>query len=277
MKDVAVHIGLHKTGTTFLQNDIFPTLPGVATLRRWHSIRSIMDSSTEKVVLISDEDISGHPFRGKWMDEFEENLSFVKRFFNKPAIIVGFRQHDSFVLSLYKQYLQIGGTEGIEYVFDPRRDSGLIKTYELSFATRIQFLEKHFDRIFIYTQEELRDDLDMFVHRLSTFLGVPAQTLDAGTITTHNKGLKGYRQVQLLLRLNQLNKHLEQKGLPTLNNKLFTKLRMTPRALCQERLSFLPSRSLTLPEYMKTFLQSEFAEDWQYIKHATSPAVTSFP
>lgn len=257
---VTLHIGLHKTGTTFLQRSVFPALD-VNVVRRWEPVHSIWSGQH---LLISDESLSGLPFSGDWLSGFKRKVDTVYEFFGNPSIIIGFRRHASLVCSLYKQYLHEGGTEGVEYLFSAD-DSGLIKHEDIVFQRRIEYLEERFDRLMIYTQEEMQEDLNGLVKRLASFLGVPVPGMSEIDVAKKNVGLKGERQAHLLRQLNRVNRYLEEKSLPTLYNRFLKRFGLDPRTLCQHRLASFPSEPLRLPAQTRKCLDDEFAGDWQFV------------
>ena len=59
MSKISIHIGLHKTGTSFLQNNLLKNLPETSVVRGWYSHRQLMEMNLEKNLIISDEGISG--------------------------------------------------------------------------------------------------------------------------------------------------------------------------------------------------------------------------
>lgn len=259
-----IHIGLHKTGTTFLQETYFPTLPDLVLVRGIWPFRSILDAR-EKKLLISDEAISGNPFGGAWLDEFRTNLLFLKKLFRDPAIIVGFRQHDSFLLSLYKQYLHQGGTREIKCFFEPTGQKGYIKPQELRYGPRISFLQENFKDIFVYTQEELTNDFEGFQNDFIKFTNghLPNDKFIHINNVKKNVGVKGVRQANLLLLINRVTQKMsnEKKGVAFFN-KVLRRLKLDPRGICQHRLSRLPSKPLVLPEHIRQFVNDTYRKDW---------------
>ena len=63
MRDIYYHLGLHKTGTTFLQNKYFAKLP-ITYYKGGQSFIKVIESfsNTNDKILISDENFSGQLF-----------------------------------------------------------------------------------------------------------------------------------------------------------------------------------------------------------------------
>jgi hypothetical protein len=261
---MVLHIGLHKTATSFLQRRVFPRLEGVA-----FAGYPPMGGQTVKLVarrarrdaplLLSDENLSGHPFRGRWIEEFEESVRGLALLFPEARVIVGFRAHGSWLVSVYKQYLNKGGTLTLREFLGFGDTPGIVRQQDTDFGRRLDLLEALFPgRVFVHTQEEIANALASFMGDLCAFLGVP--TLDVAALPTRrdNVGVGG-RQARLLRHLNRVDAMLRKAVvLPTLNNRIFEKLSLDPRRLCQQRLAGLgPGTPLALPPEV-----GAWAPDW---------------
>jgi len=168
--DVIVHVGLHKTGTTFLQQMVFPKLMGVNFVNLTGTVRyDILGVDVKPGInLISREGLSGHPFEPDRALYFERDVIArnLKKVFPSARIIVGVRDKDAWVKSLYKQYFKMkpGGTfNGFMKVFDKRY---------LDFEGYISLLESLFSDVYVYHYENLKDDFDGFIDGIVDFVGV---------------------------------------------------------------------------------------------------------
>lgn len=174
--DLIIHIGMHKTGITFLQGIIFPQFKTVSLVRGWYSLRKIMTNcnSDKNKILISNEGLSGNPFGDSYEEDFYRNTKTIKILFGNPKIIVGFRQQHPFITSFYKQYLHQGGYKNISYIFN-FKNTGLIKKNELKFHDRLSYLKNHFSEVLCYSLEQISDSLPTFIQPLSAFLSIPGK------------------------------------------------------------------------------------------------------
>lgn len=145
MSNIYIHIGLHKTGTTFLQKDFFPKIPHTHFYRNIHEFLNNQVNSGR--VIISNESLEGNPFLGNWLQSYKNNVHYISKIFHNPSIIIGFRKHDSFLLSLYKQYLYEKGILDVNSFFDINKNSGLVKFEDLLFAERYKILKERFNRV----------------------------------------------------------------------------------------------------------------------------------
>lgn len=172
MAKAVFHIGLHKTGTTFLQRDVFPAMEGLHTYVYYHPLWELFKARDAERVVVSCERLSGNPFGGKWSDQGKTYAKNIGKMFPESKCIIGFRRHDALIRSLYKQYLHQGWAASLDELFHPE-GSGTIGLEDLRFRARIEYCEQYFSEVFVYTQEELRDNLGGFLESLSQFLGTP--------------------------------------------------------------------------------------------------------
>jgi hypothetical protein len=105
--DIIIHIGLHKTGTTFLQKYFYPKLEDVQYINSTDPIHKLTDGLNDKTgkLLISSEGFSGNPFKESWLRQFYTSLRFIKKIFPYCRIILGLRDHKNLAISLYSQYI----------------------------------------------------------------------------------------------------------------------------------------------------------------------------
>ncbi len=269
---IIVHIGLHKTGTTFIQNEIYPRLDSITTIRAWHSHRFIINSDFDKKILFTDEGISGNPFGGNYSAEFNSNIKKIKYLYDDPKIIFGIRKHEGFLCSLYKQYLHQKGHEEFSHLFNTF-NTGLLKTDDLLFRKKIGVLKKEFSNVFIYSQESLKKRPQDFINSLIDFLEIEDE-LDFNTIETkeRNVGVNTVFQVNLLKKLNRLNETFKKYSLlPNLYSGRLVKYKITPRDISQNHLKNINSEKFELDIDIKNELANLFDNDWhdasKYIKY----------
>ena len=108
--EIIFHIGLHKTGTTFLQRYVFPKLKNVNLFcTDGRPFNGIEDLEKDKINLISIENLSGSPFSSNEFTRYTIMEELAKLYPN-AKIIVTFRNKNSWLKSLYSQYIKTGGT-----------------------------------------------------------------------------------------------------------------------------------------------------------------------
>lgn len=169
---VILHIGLMKTGSTYLQHSIFPELP-ITFLNNFNELGLHYDLN--QPILISNEGIAGNPYKTKlsnsMFEHFKNSILSLNSMFKSPKIIFCVREPSSFILSTYKQYLHEGGTFPFEKFYSQENDS-LVIYEDFYFSKYVDFIFKHFDskQIFIYDFDEFKNDKKEFLSRLIRFI-----------------------------------------------------------------------------------------------------------
>jgi|MDTB01.1.fsa_nt_gb hypothetical protein len=271
--EIFIHVGLHKTGTTFLQRQIYPKLS-----LAYYDFRPFDEQLTtnhrKRKICISDENYSGRPWPKGFPDrpsdvsygeQFKYSMHNLVDLYPGAKIIIGFREHSSFLISLYKQYLHEGGTGKLEYFFNPSSERSVIRKEDLLFKSRVDVLMDLFDQqVLVYDQKKLLTNTAHEVERICRFLGV-TDVPPIDNSRSMNKGVK-YHQANILRILNGMDKKLMRISfLPTLNNSFWRRMRLTPRQICQYKLAGLSKREIRLSVEQSNYISATFADDWSYI------------
>jgi hypothetical protein len=142
-KEVFIHVGLHKTGTSFLQERVFPSLPEVRFVHPTHRlsegagpieafffdmffrnaacidieghakrIHSWMEALDEDKVLISSEAVVGWPVENHF--NLRNNVELLATLFPRARILFVVRRQDDWAESAYRQVLRSGFSTSIE-------------------------------------------------------------------------------------------------------------------------------------------------------------------
>lgn len=205
MGEMIVHIGLHKTATTALQNQLFPSCEGVNLLtterdevRRFvhmltrkdelyfdsrEALKAIAPAMGSGVNLLSNESLSGPPYAGVMEGGLDHRASIIGNLsstFPEARIIIVIRRQNDLCRSLYRQYLKIGGTR------NPTRFYGitagdrdpLMSLDRFYFKRYVDALVKAFPRgVLILTFEEFISNREAFLEKLSDFVGVKVHNI----------------------------------------------------------------------------------------------------
>lgn len=282
MKDntnIFIHIGLHKTGTTFLQQNIYGLWENMEYLNTlWFPYMVLIQP--RKKYIISNETLCGRPWgRPKsmnidWSEERKLVLLSLKRLYPHARILLSIRNHRNLLLSMYKQYLHEGGVLKLHEFYDLETDSGIIKKDDIKFMELIQFIEEIFEhKPFVFSMEELFGDLPLFLKKLESIFDEKAPTAPPikGIV---NEGVR-YWQGKLLRSLNIIDKkpgsYINSNGLFALTNNLTLWLRLDPRTLCQKKLRFLSKKQIQFSKEDSELIDRYYKEDWEasknYIEH----------
>ena len=273
---VFLHIGLQKTGTTFLQQQVFPRFEGVSYMKKRFRPRLLLEG--HDTFLVSNEWILGSPLGSRstsWLDDHRRALEKLGKLAPDTRLIVCFRRHSDLLVSLYKQYLHEGGTATIHEFFDPKSDSGWIKPRDLFFYPRIKWIEEHFQhRPFVFLFDEIWKHLQSLIDEMGELLGADVPSVDELDRETKNPGVR-YYQGKLLRYLNKISEPLHLK------NRWTLALGIDPRSLCQQRLGFLSERPIELEQDVVACIEDMYSEDWElvedYVESTRGVEISSMP
>jgi hypothetical protein len=189
VRPLTLHIGVHRTGTTFLQGQFFPRLHEIDFLHlkipcdgkflKNHAaldlpeIRAEVERDTDRPLLVSDESLLRPGYGGR----SEPGLSRLSERFPGARIILGFRRQDRYVKSLYNNYLQHGRVLPLRRFFDLEGDEGVVKAEDLEWMRIVRTLRAAgHEEVFVYLQEEFRGNQAGLFADLSEFAGAPIVT-----------------------------------------------------------------------------------------------------
>ena len=190
-----VHIGYHKTATTWLQQRFFPVLgDGVAVfgheaLRRdligpsqlqfkrrrcKRYVATLIAGQPGRACVFSAERLSGHPHSGGY--DASEMADRVKAAFGEAKILILVREQVSMLVASYKQYIKGRGVLTLdEYLVPPRdRRIPLFRLDNFCYHHLIEYYLKLFGgrHVLVLPYELLLHDRDGFVRRLLEYIGL---------------------------------------------------------------------------------------------------------
>jgi len=185
MIEVIIHIGLHRTGTTFLQKEVFENLEGVNymfddSLHRIHIEEGINLVSNEGLSLSMPHSL---PYKYHVLDN-------IRRLFPKAKIIVGIREKESWLKSCYYRYVISGG----KLSFKEYKEQYSNHNYD----SYLKEVAETFDCVFLYHFEDLKAKPDEVIGKMCEFIG--CKVPDYKNVK-RNASLKGW-QLETLRRLN---------------------------------------------------------------------------
>lgn len=247
MAKIVLHIGLHKTATTTLQEQFFPECEGVRLFTtKDRQMKSFVEYvvkkdplyfksedahaiisaavSNKKINLLSNELLSGPPYAGaidRGLDHRSTILSNLGKVFPEAKVILVLRRQDSLAKSFYRQYLKSGGTRSIyEYLWGK-------EGVRLPIMSPDRFLfGPYVDEVFrlfprgglLMPFEAFVENNEFFLRKITDFIGVPYPaniSLRRENATVLGEfGLEVSRILNYLFR-NQLNPGGILPGLPS--------------------------------------------------------------
>ncbi|SFM32089.1 hypothetical protein [Salibacterium qingdaonense] len=281
-KKVFVHIGFHKTATSFLQRCIYPNLSSVRYLKygklkqelydlrlkklsdeRIQEIREKVDSFYKrKPLLISYEGLSGSPFSQKRSKSNIRVLEDIRRVFPEEEydvhIIVGIREQVNLLTSLYVQYVHQGGVNKPERHLQNLERQGILDHYHYEYyldKVRELFGDNHY---YVLIYEHFKNDMDARMLDLLQYMG--EEEIPPYENEQINRSY-GTLQMAIGRRANHLFKtKLHPKGLIP-SNPSPIKGKISPRKVLQSKLSFkLHYKRYHLPGELENELKARYVE-----------------
>ena len=167
-----IHVGFPKTGTTFLQKNVFPNIKNVNFIRRPNFEIKIMPN---KVNIISDESLCRFPIDDNKVDGFTV-AQYLKTLFPNAKIIVGIRDKKSYSISLYNQYVK----EGYAYSYDRWYKETNMDNFD--FKPYINYLKNLFSDVYVYNFEDLKSDTMKLIKKLCVFIEVDVPEFNNKTV-----------------------------------------------------------------------------------------------
>jgi len=184
-----VHIGYHKTGTSFLQQHVFPNMQGInyydyayctqlfAPLLQQNTLQFNANIWAKKLhqnpnTLYSFESLVGNMGTGLYNVEIAYRLKAMG--FTK--IIISIRNQQKMLESLYRQYIQQGGVVKSKAFFDEKM--GLFNWHYCDYYPLICKYVQLFGKqnVHILSQESLRNEASIVIQNLVQFTGAKGIT-----------------------------------------------------------------------------------------------------
>lgn len=195
VKQLLLHVGYHKTATSWMQQRLFVREHGYHQIARhpevWKHIvaphgllfdpeamRGVIREGLEalpegKVPVISSEILSGHPFFGGMGSD--DHARRLKAIAPEAKILVSIRAQPRILTSVYMQYLLRGGTMSPELFFagDPELGFHGFRAEHFEYDRLISLYQDLFGarNVHVITQESLKTDMDGATRALAEFAG----------------------------------------------------------------------------------------------------------
>lgn len=289
MRKVYLHLGFHKTATTFMQRAIFPKLKQINYIKYGRikkelgkvRLNKISDLEAEnlmnffksfnngKPMLISFEGLSGSPLSPTKRKSQFEILNDLRRVFPESefdvSIIIGIREQVDLLTSLYVQFIHHGGVIGPEKFINGRLEkNGSIDNFQ--YHHYIQELYNLFgeNQTYVMIYEYFKQNFSEEMLRLLNYIGEPdiPKYKNVGS----NKSY-GTMQLAIARRLNRIfktganpNGKLSYFNVPKIGQ-------ISPRKLLQNDLSFkLHYKRYELPDDLQLSLKNRYLEGNEILK-----------
>lgn len=289
MQTVYLHVGYHKTATTFMQQAIFPNLKNVQYIDLFqvmeylkqlrlnklsdHQIKNIrhhfQSFSKDKPLLISYEGLSGSPFAPKKVKKQSTILKDLRRVFPDSDfdvhVIVGLREQNDLLTSLYIQHIHQGGVMNAEQFIVYSKQNGSLRNYH--YDIYLKDVETLFGRNHLHVMffEEFKTNSSKELLKLLNFLGEP-KIPHYKPMKNVRKANKSYGRLQVALgrKLNHFFKTpIHPKGRLALI-KLPNRNYLPTRYMLQNKLSYkLHYKKYQLPHALQSDIKENYAKSNQ--------------
>jgi len=163
--EIYFHVGLGKTGTTFLQYQVFPQFKGIEYIQRtrYKNVKKIIVATKANKYLVSRE----------FDQQFEVEVKKFAETFPDTTTILVLRRHDSWLASQYRRAVKNGFTYTFNEFIDLKNDTGFFKIKDLTYYSMILLLEKHFTKKpIVLFYEDMKKEPKIFIENLAKQLGV---------------------------------------------------------------------------------------------------------
>ncbi|MDO5654941.1 MAG: hypothetical protein Q4G27_02240 [Flavobacteriaceae bacterium] len=266
MSQIFFHTGLSKTGSTFLQQQIFPKLGHIYYLptKKYRRALDVIPGITADKILISRE----------FDQQFErEIISFSKAYPAAFPIIV-FREPGSWAVSNYKRFVKNGHHFSFTEFIDIQGDKGHFKIQDFSYSRYIQLLEKHFEQpplILIY--DDLKKNPHQFLNKIGKYLDIPLEfqtfNLTPSHVSYDENALKLVRKLSSKIQFQKkLEVHRKPKGF--LYNLYANIIRYSILYSSKILPEFLfPKEELISAQEVEA-VSKFFADEWNFVKEKAS-------
>ena len=198
---IIIHLGFHKTGTSFLQYELFSKMEGVNLLVHPYDIRDIRIKPNMINILSGEGYSKSLPHWGE-VDR-GDILNHLKTLFPNAKVVVGFRERSSWLRSCYAQY--VVGYHGTlsydDYI-------NMYAQFIISPTEYLAMIQARWNDVFVYHQETLKGE----ICSLCDFIGVPVPNFEYRLIhvSLSPRQLFLHRMMNVILgpKLSDFRKHL---------------------------------------------------------------------
>lgn len=220
MTDHIVHAGVWKTGSTWLQEEVFPSVQGAtfvsapifnALIRNLRyddffyerTFRAAISETTSGRLLLSDENLANGRAWRPILDDPDRSADRLVRIVPHARIILFTRDRDALVRSLFAQYVKQGG-----YVSRAAFEKTLLDPNCLDMDRTIERYQSRFERVLVLPYEQFRSEPRECIRRIEEFCDVtfeiPAEKRSAN-VSLHGSKLGLLRRWNRVCRASKEN------------------------------------------------------------------------
>ena len=194
--NVILHIGCHKTGTTWLQKCFFNRLEGIRLYARPKDmLTSFPDYYPDRILLISHENISESlPYQD--VENQMNNMLKYKDVYPNAKIIIATRNFNTWIHSCYSQSLR----DKFYYTFDEFMQK-YKNCHDTLWFKHVAEVLWGCDNVYSYTFEDFCSDKHKVLTEICEFIGVKMPIYEDKRLNTSLKHLELHRAINITMRM----------------------------------------------------------------------------
>jgi hypothetical protein len=199
-RNIFFHVGLAKTGSTYLQNRFFKHLAGIQYqhTRQFKNADQFIATHPDEHVLVSRE------FDRQFYVEVDKFA--LKHPTATPIMLL--RKQDKWMASQYRRFVKNGLADRLEAFLDLTNDNGYFKKIDLSFFHKIEYLESKFDNppivlLFDEFKKNPKQFLETLASRMDSSFNLKEINLEAKHAARTDKALKIIRSVNRIIPIRK--------------------------------------------------------------------------
>ena len=296
-----LHIGYHKTGTNWLQDEVFgnpetgyrwlgkrPLSHPVHRLVRDRPFEFDADAVREQfaplvrkaedaglVPVVSFPRLSGHAFSGGYdSQELADRLHGV---FPDARVLIVIREQRSMIVSAYKQYVPAGGVSTIEAFLSPDPESRRIPRFDFghfAYDRLIRYYHSLFgsEAVHVLPYEQFVRDGRAFVAGIGEAGGrpIPDDVLDRLPYGKRSNSAQSAYAVELSRPLNLFGRRSDLNPEPIFRSKLLFSLARQVRRLDPARVPFLRERAAESEAALRRIVEERVGDRYVESNRATA-------
>ena len=258
-KNIYFHVGISKTGSTFLQKRVFPKLSKITYIptNKYYRIFEEIQSCDSKNILVSRE----------FDRQFEREVTLFSSRYRTATPIIVLRKHEEYLASQYRRFIKNGFKGEVEDFFDLENDKGFFKIIHLRFSYQIKVLKDKFenDPIVLF-HDELRSSPREFV---KDFCSLTLSDIDLKKVNFKKKHIS-YSEKQLKT-IKAVSKYFNLKKRVVFSSPFFNLFLRLYQAFFRYGILYLSlvvpgfvysKKPLIDPAYLKK-VRLHFKNDWE--------------
>lgn len=237
-RNVIIHTGYFKTGTTWFQQVFFPKTSNITFSNSANSsldnhliinrpfdfspggvrnrINGLLPNEAGKTLVLSRERLSGHPFTGGYDAKIIADR--IKQTYPEATIVLFIREQKSAIISTYKEYVKRGGIAPFEkWIYTHERT---IPSFQLDYFNYHKHVQYYFNlfgkaNVKVYVYEDFKSQPETFLKGFAEDLNLEVDLSQFNFTKKVNKGFST-KSIKLLRWSNKFSKNRNLNPYPAI-------------------------------------------------------------